>query len=261
MRAPTTEIESMLACLEDVFRDTRPLVLKAAGAIDSVEKKDGTPVTVLDQQIEEIVFAKMRDAFPLVSVFGEETGYLSDIVGSYWLIDPIDGTSSFIKNIPTFTNMAVYIVDNDAMASIIYNPSTNEMFTAIKGIGAFKNGVRLDLKTTPLPVTALCKGRDVEIITKLLAKKGVTGFVAPDGAGNAFALVADGRAAAKFSLHSKGQIHDYAPGALLVSEAGGAIIPVADDFYSYDSKSFVACHPGLQSVVTEQLEAIKSLES
>lgn len=260
MTVNKTDIESMMACLEKVFREVRPLLLESAGNIMSENKKDGSPVTAIDKQVEELVIAEMMRDFPTVSVYGEETGYDSGLQGSYWLIDPIDGTSSFIINAPTFTNMAVYIEDDMATACVIYNPSSDEMFTAIKDNGAYKNGKRLNLQASPLPSTALCKGRDVAGISAILASKKVTGFVAPDGAGNAFSLVADGKSAAKFSLHSKGQIHDYAPGALLVTEAGGVVIPILDEQYRYDTLSFVACHPDLQSIVMQELQAIKNLE-
>lgn len=251
----------MVDYLSALFRQLRPEILSHAGNISHTEKNDGSPVTEIDTHIENEIIASMSKEFPEIIVYGEESGYAPELEGDYWLIDPIDGTSSFITNTPTFTNMAVYIAHGKTMAAIIYNPSTDQLYTAINGLGAYRNGEKLDLtKLTPAPI-ALCKGRDLVAISDILESSGTKGFVAPDGAGNAFAMVAEGAAAAKFSLHSRGYIHDYAPGALIVSEAGGAIIPMDNETYDYRTKNFIACHPTLTHTIKERIESITALNS
>jgi fructose-1,6-bisphosphatase/inositol monophosphatase family enzyme len=73
-------------------------------------------------------------------------------------------------------------------------------------------------------------------------------------------LVLDGKESARFNLLSGGYTHDYAPGGLLIREAGGVIIPVADDEYTYESRSFVACHPGLESLIRPHAKDLRELE-
>jgi len=176
------------------------------------------------------------------------------------LVDPIDGTKSFIENIPTFTCMAVLIQGGEAVASVIYNPSTDAMYTAQKGRGAYKNGVRLDLRSVTLPHMALCKGRFINTLNRILAPKGVRCEYGPSGGGHGLTLVADGKVAARFNMLGGGYIHDYAPGALLVREAGGAILPVKDDIYTYECRSFVACHPDLEPLLLHRLLELRALE-
>ncbi len=251
-------VDAMIKHLQDCFSQVRPLIMARAGNSEFSSKNDGSPVTETDSEVEKIIFEAMSSEFPGLSVFGEETGYGDELPQVCWLIDPIDGTDSFIKNIPTFTSMAVLIVNKQAVACVIYNCTTEDLFVARKDRGAYKNGVKLDLKSKKLPKAALCKGRYISALDKILQSQGVVCETGPVGAGHAFSTIADGTYAARFQLNSKGYIHDYAPGALLVLEAGGCIIPLDRALYTYDCKSFVACHAELEETI--QLNRIKIRE-
>jgi fructose-1,6-bisphosphatase/inositol monophosphatase family enzyme len=255
-------IDGSLTLVQDVFRRVRPMLLERAGKSAYSDKQDGSPVTDTDVEIEKLLQAEMAKQFPSVPVFGEETGYDEDNLPDIcWLVDPIDGTKSFIAGVPTFTSMAVLIKDGEAMMSIMYNPSTDDMYVATKGGGAYKNDVRIDLSKLPLPKPAFCKEAYIAPLNELLQTAGVTFGIAPTGGGFGFAMVADGLAAARFNMRSRGYVHDYAPGALLVREAGGVIIPILEGVYTYKTRSFVACHPALETAVRAQLPRIRELEN
>ena len=253
-------IDESVEVMQELFRQVRPLIMERAGKIDHTDKQDGSPVTDTDIEVEDILQVEFARRFPGLPVFGEETGYGSDLPEIVWLIDPIDGTSSFIQNVPAFTSMAVLLQHGEATASIIYNHSLDTMYVARKGKGAYKNGIRLNLGTIPLPQVAYCKGRFIDALNDLLRPEKVTCQNGPQGAGYGFALVAEGLAAARFNLLSRGYVHDYAPGALLVREAGGAIVPIQDDAYTYETRSFVACHPALESLIRSHAQKIRALE-
>lgn len=253
-------IEGALSLLQAIFRRVRPFILDRAGKDSHTSKADGSPVTQTDLAVENIIQSEFAKQYPDQPIYGEETGYSEALTGAYWLIDPIDGTQSFLDNTPAFTSMAVLIQDNQAIASIIYNISLDDMYVAKKGEGAYKNGERLDLAHAPLPTTADCKGRFIEPLNAILAAKQVTCQKGPSGGGFGFALVASGVSAARFNLLSRGYIHDYAPGALLVREAGGAIIPIAEPVYTYKTRSFVACHPQLETTLRAHTKQIRELE-
>lgn len=247
--------------LIDEFKNTRPLILKYAGNVKALSKADGSPITDIDIEVERVFKKSLENVAPNIPVFGEESGYdennLPDIC---WIIDPIDGTKSFVAGEPFFTNMGVLIVNNEAVFSVIYNPITNDLYVAQKNHGATKNGHTLNLKNIPLPNKAWCKGKHIESLNKIIQGKSVTCAIAPEGGGHGFAMVAEGSIAARFQLHSRGGIHDYAPGALLVKEAGGDIIPVLSSSYNYKSKCFVACHPKISSLIRSNSKLIKKLE-
>lgn len=252
--------DDMVEHFQKIFLQVRPIIMDNAGSGSYTSKSDGSPVTATDTEVEQIILAEMKNQFPRMVVFGEESGYFDELPTACWLVDPIDGTASFIENIPAFTCMAVLIVDKQIMASIIYNPSTDEMFVARKNKGATKNGIRLQLSELPLPSKALCKGRFIPKLNEIMSKAEIECEIGATGAGFGFAKVADGSFAARFQLASQGQIHDYATGGLLILEAGGCIIPLDNSTYDYKCKSFVACHPALEKTIRANLTAIHRLE-
>ncbi|HKX73108.1 MAG TPA: inositol monophosphatase [Candidatus Saccharimonadales bacterium] len=255
------EIAGSLAVVQEVFRTMRPLILSRAGNVAFTDKQDGSPVTDTDVEVEKALQDELARRYPGMRVFGEEGGYEDNLTGAFWLVDPIDGTSSFVKNVPTFTSMAVLIQGGEAVASVIYNPSTDDMFVAQKGKGTFRNGVQIKLGEMPLSPVAYCKARFFEPLNKILAPMGVECKNGPEGGGFGFTLVVDGSSAARFNLLSRGYTHDYAPGGLLVREAGGVLIPVQEDEYTYETRSFIACHPDLAELMQKHAHEIGAIEN
>ncbi|HSX29192.1 MAG TPA: inositol monophosphatase family protein [Candidatus Saccharimonadales bacterium] len=254
------EITEVVTACERAFRDVRPFILERAGKDSTAtDKTDGSPVTESDKAVEAAIMAALASTG--VPVYGEETGYDEHVDGTFVLIDPIDGTRDFIENVPHFTNMAVLITDGAAVAAVIHNVTTGDMYTCRLGAGAYKNGKRLQLADMPLPPIAYCKREFMAAIAAIIQPVGVTPEPAPRSGGFGFAMVAEGVAAARFNLRSGGYIHDYAPGGLLVREAGGVLVPVADDKYTYKTRSFVACHPALAPVLTAHIAQLRQLET
>lgn len=255
------EITAALDAMQDAFRSQRDYVMARAGKQTFSDKQDGSPVTEADVAVEDAVTAVMTAQFPDMPVFGEEVGYDDAALPErFWLIDPIDGTKSFIENTPAFTGMAVLIEDGESIASIIYNFTTDAMYVARKGLGATKNGERLDLSTVALPQVAYGKARFFDTLDAFLEPVGVHCENGPEGGGFGHTLVVDGLSAARLNLAGRGYTHDYAPGALLVREAGGVILPIQEDEYNFRSRSFIACHPALESVLRPHLDEIRQLE-
>jgi fructose-1,6-bisphosphatase/inositol monophosphatase family enzyme len=255
------EIGEMLSGVQQCFKQVRMLILQNAGKMVFTDKQDGSPVTQIDKDVEAIISSSLQKRFPNVAVLGEESGYdENNLPLDCWLIDPIDGTSSFIQNIATFTCMATLIIAGDVMGAVIYNPTNDDMFVAQKGKGATKNGKVLDLKSRPMVSPVLCKERYITDIDRIVSSCNLVSEAAPSGGGFGFTLVAEGQAAARLQLHAGGDIHDYAPGALLVQEAGGCIIPIQEKLYTYASRSFVACHPDLEPCINQCLDVLRILE-
>lgn len=250
-------VMSIVKKIEEIFIEVGPKIVSKAGKSNFTIKQDGSPVTEIDGQIEDEILEKLNLTFPRLIVYGEETGYSEDFPEVCVLIDPIDGTRSFIKGIPSFTSMAVLIINDEAKASVIYNPSTKNMYSAIKNRGAFLNNEKLDLKNTKLPKTAISKKRHMGTLSKIMDFKHINLELSPSGGGFGFCKVAEGLSAARFQINAGGYIHDYAPGALLVREAGGLIISLDGKEYTIKSKDFIACHPSLKNLFEDNLETIK----
>jgi len=258
------EIGRQVGALQTIFRQLGPRIVAAAGKTAHTTKSDNSPVTELDVEVEGVIVREFKRQFPGTPMYGEESGYREDLTGTFWLIDPIDGTKSFVANVPGYTTMAVFIQNEEAVACVIYNPRDDEMYVARKGGGAFKNGQRLNLGNAPLPKVAYGRERLLGAINDMLQPLEVICEAGSTGSGYGFSLVADGRIAARFNFPHKpggGYSHDYAPGALLVREAGGKVISLEEDGnYTYRTRSFVACHPALEELVRQHAKQLRELE-
>lgn len=247
------------AIIPDFFRSYRKKQLELSGDVAARKKADGSDVTDLDVEIEKALQARLSVIFPGFAVIGEETGYGSEVLSEFGLIDPIDGTTSFINGTPTWTNMFAFIRGNDALYSVIYNPASDTVFHAIKDIGTYKNDKKLDLSSVTPSRVIFCKADLIDPLRSILG--GEFDFqVPPSGGGHGLTMVAEGSVAARFQLRASGFAHDYAPGGLIVNEAGGCTIPIKNQEYNYDCRSFIACHPSLRKLMQQNIEKIRLLE-
>ena len=120
-----------------------PYVLKVFKQGILAEEKKGyyDLVTEADRTTEALLTKHLTKAFPDSCFMGEENGVQGS--GSVcWIIDPIDGTNNFVSGLPLFCISIGAVVDDKAIAGVIYDPVRKEMFSASAG-GAFLNGIRL----------------------------------------------------------------------------------------------------------------------
>ncbi|MEX0994383.1 MAG: histidinol-phosphatase [Balneolaceae bacterium] len=103
-------------------------------------KSDETPVTNADREAEELVRESVRLQFPEHGLIGEEFGSEGEERDVVWIVDPIDGTQSFIHGVPFYTTLIGILIDGEPQVGVIYAPALDEMVTAAKGSGTFLNG-------------------------------------------------------------------------------------------------------------------------
>ena len=226
----------------DVFKGFRSELLEAFGTIEHSNKPDPSPVTFYDVKVENVLKSKLADAFPDMGFEGEETG-VSGNRETYWLVDPIDGTTSFIRGLPFCTNMAALVHDGVVIAAVIYDFVNDALYTANKGKGAFKNGQPISLNTTReqgnlfiYSMTRQKFGHIQEILGELKMR-----VMLPLGApGHAYAMLAEGKIDGLVNLrYGNVGLHDNAPGVLLVEEAGAVILPYDDQSGVYRSQFII----------------------
>jgi len=99
-------------------------------------------VTVIDKKSEKLIISMIKDNFPDHAIQAEESG-ISSGKGILWIIDPLDGTSNYIHQIPVFCISIGIFKDNKPIVGVIYDPVHQEMFTAQRGKGAFLNKRRI----------------------------------------------------------------------------------------------------------------------
>ena len=125
----------------ELAESARRMSLRHFRNLPSIEyKKDGSPVTVADRDTETVVRHLISDRYPEHSIVGEEHGSLSSNTSWSWVIDPIDGTRSFIAGKPTFGCLIALLYENRPMIGIIDMPALNERWTGIKGEPSVYNG-------------------------------------------------------------------------------------------------------------------------
>ena len=107
------------------------LELRKKGLIKEI-KPDNTPVTNGDIEVNNILTRKIKDITPGVTIISEETSVnkLKENLKTFWLIDPIDGTSEYINNKDEFTLNAALIIDNKPEIGVINVPAKNRLFYA-----------------------------------------------------------------------------------------------------------------------------------
>lgn len=94
-------------------------------------------VTQADQAVEQTITQNLQDRFPLDTVIGEEMGGTPS--QAVWVIDPIDGTTNFIRGIPYFCISIAFVHNNEIEIGMVYDPVTQELFAAQKDRGAYCN--------------------------------------------------------------------------------------------------------------------------
>ena len=246
----------------EVFKEFRDELMKSYGNIEHISKGDGSPVTELDIKVETTIKKRLAASFPEIGFHGEETEDVKGSVDATWIIDPIDGTSSFVHGLPYCTNMAGLVVDGVTVASVIYQFAMDDLYTAIRGEGAYKNGERIYVKNTELDNSMVFAGSFVYKNLYSVFAPYKIGVYAPVGAsGYEFICLAQGSIQGVTKLRCGSQVHDNVPGVLLVQEAGGEIVSFEKNEYAYETLSFVAATPNVARIIKNNYEAINQIIS
>jgi myo-inositol-1(or 4)-monophosphatase len=213
-------------------RSAGNLILRHVGKLDALnvfEKSKQDYASEVDASAEAEIIRELRRAFPDYGILGEESGAMGK--GRYtFVIDPLDGTSNFLRGFPHFCVSIAVVENGEPIHGVIFDPLRNELFTASRGSGALLNdkkiriGERKDLKGALL-VTGFPPRERARLAPQLAAIESVlgeaedvrrTGSAALD-----LAYVACGRVDGYFEAGVKPW--DIAAGMLLVREAGGRV--------------------------------------
>ncbi|MDB5160255.1 MAG: inositol monophosphatase, monophosphatase [Candidatus Saccharibacteria bacterium] len=238
MTSDDQQVIDAQALVADVFKGFRGELLSVFGKSEHTSKPDGSPVTIYDVKVEELLRVKLAESFPDMGFEGEETG----VTGSrdtYWLVDPIDGTSSFIRGLPFSTNMAALVHDSVVIAAVIYDFVNDVLYTALKGKGSFKNGEQIHLNTSRLAGNLFIYSMTVKEfghIKEALNELGMRTLLPVGASGHEYAMLAEGKIDGIVILKKGHGLHDNAPGVLLAEEAGAIVLPFDDEKGVYRSQ-------------------------
>ena len=243
----STKKPEILPPLEEDYEVLKTAVRKAGAlansyfkqAVEVQQKADGSEVSEADLAVDAALklelMARRKDYGWLSEESPDDRSRLKH--ARVWMIDPIDGTSAFLRHIPEWTVSAALVEDGVPMIGVIYNPASDEFFHALRGHGAFLND-------EPIHVSDRATLQGAEIIASGgLFKKKIWQEPWPEvtarwvnSVAYRLALVAAGVGDATVSLTAKAE-WDLAAAAVLMDEAGGITTDHRGNPHSYNRET------------------------
>jgi histidinol-phosphatase len=188
-------------------------------------KPDETPVTVADREAEALLRRTLLGAFPGDGFLGEESGDTPGTSGFRWIIDPIDGTRSFVRGIPIWATLVGLEYKGEQIAGVCEVPAMHQTYRALRGDGAYRGdrrihvsqidnlaGAHIYYSSISWFVEAGCRDAFLELVTRTQRQRGFGDFYG-------FVLVAQGSGElmVEYGVHA----WDVAALKVIVEEAGG----------------------------------------
>jgi myo-inositol-1(or 4)-monophosphatase len=236
------------------FENQSELMVEAKGSNDFV--------TRIDKEAEQAIISKIQQSFPEHSFVGEEGGVVEGDNDFKWIIDPLDGTTNFIKGIPHFAVSIALMHKGRLDQAVVFDPIRGELFTASKGAGAQLNGFRIR--------ASKAKELDQSILATAFPFKDKTSLPAfMDSFGKIFAQAGDvrrcGSAALDLAYVAAGRYDGYwesaikpwdiAAGELLVRESGGLVTDLNGGNDPMHSGEIVAGSPKVVQTLVKHLKS------
>jgi len=225
------------------------------------EKSPKNLVTEADMASEKAIHEIIESSFPDHGFLGEEGLSVSGDSDYRWVIDPLDGTSNYVHHFPYYCVSIALEKSRELIASVIFDPNRDELFTAELGQGAFLNGVSLEtthtddlmeaLVVASLPVAATPHHPAVMRFLDVMPK--VQHIQRTGSAALNLAYVASGRLDAYWSTTLKPW--DMAAGALIAAEAGGKVSQCNGNKFDIEVPDILASngtgiHEGMSELLT-----------
>lgn len=223
----TVDTDQVLELIETVAADVVTPRFRALAQGEVMEKRPGDLVTVADHEAEVLITDALTAAYPDAVVLGEEAfavdhGLLERYAAAdhAFTVDPVDGTKNFVHGVADHAVMVAETRGGQTVRSWIYQPEHGVAWVAERGAGVFRNGVRMHRAPVPDGVPPVG-------VTSMWAMRGhaLEGFAPMELSwvccGVDYARLIEG--ATDYVLYGRSAAWDHAPGALMVTEAGGAV--------------------------------------
>jgi myo-inositol-1(or 4)-monophosphatase len=185
-------------------------------------------ISAADVAVENLIRSELARAFPADAMLGEEAG---GTLGEHlWVVDPIDGTINFVHGVRYWCVSIAFTIGNARRIAVIYDPSLDELFWAVKGEGAWRNDERMAVSDCRALDRALVAAGYVPrhpLDQSLALRAGLLNAGAAVKDMGAGALMLAHVAAGRYDALLEPHMHpwDALAGLLLVEEAGGRVLP------------------------------------
>lgn len=243
--------------------DRAAVYLNRAEKLEIRTKARNEFVTQVDDEAEAIIIETIRERYPDHAFLAEEGGRQGE--GDYvWIIDPLDGTTNFVHGFPVFAVSLALQVKDDIEVGVVYDPTRQELFTAIRGQGAQLDGRRIRVSQRPALDGALIgtgfpyrsSQQWMEVYLRMLEAvlKNTAGIRRPGAAALDLAYVGAGRLDGFWEIGL--QPWDIAAGALIIREAGGMLSELQDRGDFLTTGNVVAGTPRVHAALKELLAGV-----
>lgn len=140
MSANESDLKSLLDFAVELARGAGEITLHYFHHSPAPERKaDGSFVTAADREAEKYLRARIAERFPADAVFGEEEGEGAGSSGRRWIVDPIDGTYSFVHGVPLYGVLLGLEISGEPSLGVVNLPALGELVYAARGLGCFWN--------------------------------------------------------------------------------------------------------------------------
>ena len=230
----------MIAEIKEAAKEAGNIMLDREGLKVTSKGTRENFATSADYEVERFLRKRLTELLPGSSFVGEEDGKSGD--GDYeWIVDPIDGTANYARDLEVSTVSIALRKNKETISGVVYQPYTKEMFYAEKGKGSFINGKKMHVSDRPLENSMFCTSWNAYNKSKAPMCFRISERIFPlcedirrfGTAAYELSLLADG----KIDIYYEAALQpwDLAAGALIVREAGGVCSSVFGP-ESYDSK-------------------------
>lgn len=212
----------------NLVKATKVIITNREMAAHVKEKGVADYVTQVDVAVQHFLKEELHKLFPDIQFLGEETGLQQMNADSYWILDPVDGTTNLIHDYHHSVVSLALCRHNEIVLGIVYNPYHEEVFSAVKGEGSFLNGIPIHVSPAQkLSETIIGIGTAKRELAQANFARFLKVFESSQdirrlgSAALELAYIACGRQGGYFEAHLNPW--DYAAGMLLVHEAGGKV--------------------------------------
>lgn len=229
-----------------------------AGNFTVETKADLTPVTQADVECEQAIREVILDRFPEHGFFGEETGRTRDDADYLWLVDPIDGTKSFVREYPMFSTQIALLCEGELVLGVSSAPVYGELVWAERGKGAWLGGERLAVSDVASIAGATLSSGNLRSLARSPAWSRYGALVGSvnriRGYGDFlhYHLLAGGKIDAV--IESDVNILDIAALVVVVEEAGGRFTDLSGRSVGFDTTTVLATNGPLHGLVLEAIQ-------
>jgi histidinol-phosphatase len=217
--------DQLAFAVEVAWRAGRSAFAHYQTGITAETKADASPVTLADRTAEQLARELIESRFPADGIIGEEFGALREGAPRRWILDPIDGTRTFVRGVPLFGCLLALEENHEPVIGVMYFPALDETVYAARGEGAWWNGRRARVSNESTLGNAMLLTTDVDNIERAGYGAGFqrlregAGMLRTWGDCYGHALVATGRA--EVMLDPIMNVWDAAALKPIVEEAGG----------------------------------------